>query len=64
MYCVDRFVQHNDSGDNFFKDELKRRNVKVEYGLKLVEINKDLSEAVFEDVKTGSRETRKYNHLY
>jgi len=38
--------------------------VKVEYGLKLVEINKDLSEAVFEDVKTGSRETRKYNHLY
>ena len=37
----DRFVQHNDSGDNFFKEELKRRNVKVEYGLKLVEVNKD-----------------------
>jgi sulfide:quinone oxidoreductase len=60
----DRFVQYNDAGDTFFKEQLKKRNIKVEYGLKLVEVVKDRQEAVFEDVSSGARETRKYNNLY
>ena len=36
-----RFVQYNDSGDNFFKEELKKRNVRVEYGLKITAIDKN-----------------------
>ncbi|CAK61041.1 unnamed protein product (macronuclear) [Paramecium tetraurelia] len=60
----ERFVQYNDAGDSFFKEELKRRNINVEYGLKLVEVNKQYNTATFEDVKTGNRQTRNFNHLY
>ncbi|CAK65264.1 unnamed protein product (macronuclear) [Paramecium tetraurelia] len=60
----ERFVQYNDAGDQFFKEEIKRRNINVEYGLKLVEVNKQQNTAIFEDIKTGSRQTRPFNHLY
>jgi sulfide:quinone oxidoreductase len=37
----DRFVQYNDAGDAFFKEELKKRGIKVEYGKKLVAVDKN-----------------------
>jgi len=43
---------------------LEKRGIKVEYGKKLVEIQKENQVAVFEDVKTKARETRPYNNLY
>jgi hypothetical protein len=60
----EKFVQYNDSGDSFFKEELKRRNVRVEYGLKLSSIDKDTQKATFEDVRTGAKDVRHYEHLY
>lgn len=64
MNANDKFVQYNESGDTFFKEELKRRNIRVEYGYKLVEVKKDQQIAVFEDLKTGAKQERPYNHLY
>lgn len=29
MNANERFVQYNDAGDNFFKEELKKRNIRV-----------------------------------
>jgi len=53
-----------DSADTFIKDEIAKRGVKVEYGKKLVEIDKANYKAIFENLKTGERETRDYNNLY
>jgi len=60
----DRFVQYNDAGDNFFKETLKKRNIKVETGVKLVEINKDNQTAVWKNIVTGETTTKWYNNLY
>ncbi|KAM3131529.1 hypothetical protein pb186bvf_016313 [Paramecium bursaria] len=60
----DKFVQYSESGDYFFKEELKKRNIKVEYGLKLVGVNKETNTATFEDVQTGKQQDRPYNSLY
>ena len=37
---------------------------KVEYGLKLVEINKELKHATFESLLNGAKQVRNYNNLY
>lgn len=34
------FVEHFNAGDSFIKSEIERRGINVEYGLKLVEVNK------------------------
>lgn len=38
--------------------------MQVEYGTKLIEISKDKQYATFEDIKTGAKEIRPYDHLY
>ena len=43
----DKFVQYNEAGDAYFKETLKKRNIKVENGLKLVEIKKENQTAVW-----------------
>lgn len=53
-----------DSADSFIKDELKKREVKVEYGLKLTAVNKEKQLATFQDIKSGKTEERPYNNLY
>lgn len=50
----DRFSQYLDTADSFIKDELAKRKIKVEYGLKLTGLDKETQMATFEDVKTGS----------
>jgi len=60
----ERFVQYLDSADTFIKDEIAKRGVKIEYGKNLVEIDKENFKAVFQDLKTGEKETRDYNNLY
>ena len=36
----DTFCKYLDKADKFIKDECAKRNINIEYGLKLVEINK------------------------
>ena len=51
-------------GDSFIKAELEKRNINVEYGLKLVEIKKESNTAIFENIKTGQKSERPYHNLY
>jgi NADH dehydrogenase FAD-containing subunit len=60
----DKFVQHFDAGDAWYKDKLQKVKIPVEYGLNLVEVDKENLTAVFENVKTGQRETRPFSNLY
>ena len=58
------FCSHFDQADGFIKSELEKRNINVEYGLKLVEVRKETSTAVFENIQTGERSERPYGNLY
>lgn len=44
----DRFAQFSDSTDAFIKEELTKRGVKVEYGMNLVEVDKNLHRKIQE----------------
>lgn len=43
---------------------MKKRNIKVEYGVKLTEINKEKQTAVWKNIATGETSTRWYNNMY
>lgn len=49
----DSFCPSYARGDSFIKSEIEKRNINVEYGLKLVEIKKDGKTAIFKNLKTG-----------
>ena len=60
----DTFCKYLDKADKFIKDECAKRNINIEYGLKLVEINKAKQTTIFEDIKTGQRVEKLYNSFY
>lgn len=59
-----KFCHFNDAADKFIKDELKKRGIKVEYGLNLVEINQEANKATFESVETKELITKEFSNLY
>ena len=60
----DTFCRYCPTTDKFIKDELKKRGIQVEYGLKLTEVNKADRSGVFEDVKTGQKTNRPFSQMY
>jgi NADH dehydrogenase FAD-containing subunit len=60
----DSFCHNFDEGDRYIKERAKNLGIRIEYGWKLVEVTKDKREAIFENIKTGQRETRPYGNLY
>ena len=64
MNANNSFVEHFDEADAFIKTELEKRGINVEYGQKLVEVKKDTSTAVFENVNSGEQNERRYGSLY
>lgn len=59
-----RFVEHFEQGDVWFKEKLQKMKIPVEYETKLVEVDKENLTAVFQNIKTGQRETRPFTNLY
>jgi len=64
MNANDTFCTYFEEADRFIKEKAKEMGINIEYGWKLVEVNKDKRTAVFENVKTGQRQTRSYGNLY
>lgn len=64
MNANDTFCTYFEEADRFIKERAKEMGINIEYGWKLVEVNKDKRTAVFENVKTGQRQTRDYGNLY
>lgn len=60
----DWFVKYLDKADSYIKNELKKRNINVEYGLKLLEVSKDKKSVILENTKTGQKEERDYQYFY
>lgn len=57
------FCPHFSEADNFIKAELEKKGINIEYGLKLVEVNKDNNTAIFE-TSSGERVEKPYNNFY
>jgi sulfide:quinone oxidoreductase len=64
MQPNDSFCTYFEEADRFIKEKAKEMGINVEYGWKLVEVNKAKREAIFENVKTGQKQTRPYGNLY
>jgi sulfide:quinone oxidoreductase len=64
MNSNDSFCTYFDEADRFIKERAKEMGINVEYGWKLVEVNKQTNLATFENVKTGQRQERQYGNLY
>lgn len=58
------FCQFYERGDAFIKEQCEKRQINVEYGLKLIEVNKDTHTAKFQNIKTGEVQERPYGNLY
>lgn len=57
------FCQFYERGDQFIKSECERRNINVEYGLRLVEVRKETQTAIFQN-KNGETVEKPYNSFY
>ena len=60
----DTFCKHHEETDKFIKDKIQKLGIKVDYGWNLKSIDKTKKQAVFENLKTGQKETRGYGQLY
>lgn len=58
------FCQFYERGDSFIKEQCEKHNINVEYGLKLIEVNKDTYTAKFQNIRTGEVTERPYGNLY
>ena len=64
MNANEKFVQYLEEADSFIKDLLEKRQIKVEYGQKLIGLNKEKQEATFLNKNTGKNDVREYTNLY
>lgn len=60
----ERFVQYNDAADQFFKDELKKREIEVIYNTNLEAVDMENYKITTKDLKSGKTTQRDYNNLY
>eukprot|EP00331_Platyophrya_macrostoma_P019053 CAMPEP_0176467426 /NCGR_PEP_ID=MMETSP0127-20121128/38456_1 /TAXON_ID=938130 /ORGANISM="Platyophrya macrostoma, Strain WH" /LENGTH=407 /DNA_ID=CAMNT_0017860733 /DNA_START=247 /DNA_END=1470 /DNA_ORIENTATION=- len=60
----DTFCKYNEETDKFIKEKCEKLGIKVDYGWNLKSVDKNKQEAVFENLRTGQKETRHYGQLY